>query len=300
MSVNIKADVRQLNQYPSIVIRASGTDNSDYVLVDNFDHSSIPIIDLSRQFVPPGSYTLSYENWGYHNYTNSFDLEMNGEKIINYNPTPINSRILKRYNNWNKLNRISTLSAFISLGGAGLFKVMGDSEYQKYKNATDTDYIAKFRKNSSTYQTIFYSASSICLSSSLSWFITHSFKKSAKKQVIAEMNKQAVLPVNSTTIFQNDRQVTNSPYDDPPIVIGSLTPEYPYSALRAKQQGTVVLEVEVLKNGCVGRIEVKRSLPDGLDEAAIEAVRKLMFQPEQSSGKPIDCLIAIPVEFKIN
>ncbi len=90
------------------------------------------------------------------------------------------------------------------------------------------------------------------------------------------------------------------PYDDPPVVIGSINPVYPEFARRNGVQGTVVLEVEVLKDGSIRNIHVKRSVPGGLDEAAIEAVRKVKFQPGKSSGQPVDVLLIIPVEFKLN
>jgi protein TonB len=57
--------------------------------------------------------------------------------------------------------------------------------------------------------------------------------------------------------------------------------------------------VEVLKDGSIRNIHVKRSVPGGLDEAAIEAVRKVRFQPGKSSGQPVDVLLIIPVEFKL-
>ncbi|MDD3236255.1 MAG: energy transducer TonB, partial [Candidatus Cloacimonetes bacterium] len=105
---------------------------------------------------------------------------------------------------------------------------------------------------------------------------------------------------NTSSTVQDDRPVNFVAYDDPPVVIGTIAPEYPDFAKRAKQQGTVVLEVEVLKDGSVRQITVKRSVPGGLDEAAIAAVRKVKFQPGRSSGQPVDCLVIIPVEFKIN
>jgi TonB family protein len=106
------------------------------------------------------------------------------------------------------------------------------------------------------------------------------------------------------TTNTSSKPVDNAPvnfvaYDDAPVVIGTIAPEYPEFARRAKQQGTVVLEVEVLKDGSVREIRVKRSVPGGLDEAAIAAVRKVKFQPGRSSGQPVDCLVIIPVEFKL-
>jgi len=89
------------------------------------------------------------------------------------------------------------------------------------------------------------------------------------------------------------------PYDDAPVVIGDIKPVYPEFAKRNKIQGTVILEVEVLKDGSIRDIRVRRGLAGGLDEAAIEAVRKVKFQPGKSSGQPVDCMVIIPVEFKI-
>ncbi len=93
------------------------------------------------------------------------------------------------------------------------------------------------------------------------------------------------------------------PWDDRPVPIGRIDPEYPDFARRARIQGTVVLEVDVFKDGTVGNIEVKRSVqpgPGGVDEAAINAVRKVRFQPGKSSGNPVDTRVIIPLEFKIN
>lgn len=102
---------------------------------------------------------------------------------------------------------------------------------------------------------------------------------------------------------QDDRPFDFVPYDDPPVIIGNLSPEYPDFARRARVQGTVTLEVQVYKDGTVGSIKVLRSVqsgPGGLDEAAIAAVRKIRFQPGKSSGNPVDTTVNIPIEFKLN
>ncbi len=93
------------------------------------------------------------------------------------------------------------------------------------------------------------------------------------------------------------------PWDDPPVPIGAIKPIYPDFARRANVQGTVVLEVDVYKDGSVGNIRVLRSVQSGsggLDEAAIQAVRAVRFQPGKSSGNPVDTTVNIPVEFKLN
>jgi len=98
---------------------------------------------------------------------------------------------------------------------------------------------------------------------------------------------------------EDETPVNFVPYDDAPVVIGKIEPVYPEFAKRNKLQGTVILEVEVLKDGSIREIRVRRGIGGGLDEAAIEAVRKVKFQPGKSSGQPVDCMVIIPVEFKI-
>ncbi len=98
----------------------------------------------------------------------------------------------------------------------------------------------------------------------------------------------------------DDTSVNFEPYDDEPMPMTSITPIYPDFALKNKIQGTVILEVEILKDGTVRDIHVRRSVPGGLDQAAIDAVRKVKFQPGRSGGKPIDVLLIVPVEFKLN
>ncbi len=120
----------------------------------------------------------------------------------------------------------------------------------------------------------------------------------AYDRAIAEIGN--ISSTTSASLSQMDETPVNFvPYDEPPVVIGKISPVYPEFAKRNKVQGTVVLEVEVLKDGSVRKIHVKRSVPGGLDEAAVEAVRKIKFQPGRSSGHPVDVLLIIPVEFTL-
>jgi periplasmic protein TonB len=92
-------------------------------------------------------------------------------------------------------------------------------------------------------------------------------------------------------------------YEDPPVVVSKVVPEYTQFAKRANIQGTVWLDVEILVDGHVGAVNVKKTLdssPNGLDEAAVNAVKKWKFQPAKSSGKPVACWAAIPVVFSLS
>lgn len=92
-------------------------------------------------------------------------------------------------------------------------------------------------------------------------------------------------------------------YDEAPVAVRRIQPAYPESARRLGIEGQVMLDVEVLRDGSVGKIEVVRSLQPGrggLDEAAIEAVRRWEFQPAKSSGQPVAVWVRFPVEFRLN
>lgn len=109
-------------------------------------------------------------------------------------------------------------------------------------------------------------------------------------------------PAPPAETFEPRENVQFVPYDDPPVIIGKLSVNYPDSAKRARIQGTVLLEVEVYADGNVGNIKVMRSAqagPGGLDEEAIDAVRRIRFQPGRSSGKPVDTTVIIPIEFRL-
>ncbi|MDP8231707.1 MAG: energy transducer TonB [Candidatus Zophobacter franzmannii] len=89
-------------------------------------------------------------------------------------------------------------------------------------------------------------------------------------------------------------------YEDPPIIVKSVLPEYPDSLKKSSIQGDVWLDVEVLEDGSVGEIEVIESLhagPGGLDESAIAAVKQWKIKPVKSNGKPIAMWVKFPVSF---
>ena len=91
-------------------------------------------------------------------------------------------------------------------------------------------------------------------------------------------------------------------YDEAPILIGQIKPDYPQEALEAKLEGTVRLEVEVLPNGTVGSVRVVDSVqsgPGSLDESAMQAVRKARFTPAKKAGFPVQTKVLLSVNFSL-
>lgn len=84
-----------------------------------------------------------------------------------------------------------------------------------------------------------------------------------------------------------------------PALIYKVEPEYSEEARKAKHQGTVVLYVVVNDKGEPGNIRVVRAIGLGLDEKAIEAVKKWRFKPGLKSGKPVSVAATIEVNFRL-
>jgi periplasmic protein TonB len=76
-------------------------------------------------------------------------------------------------------------------------------------------------------------------------------------------------------------------------------PEYSEEARKAKYQGSVVLDVTVAADGRPRDLRVVRSLGMGLDERALEAVRRWRFDPAMKDGRPVAVRVSIEVAFRL-
>ncbi len=85
----------------------------------------------------------------------------------------------------------------------------------------------------------------------------------------------------------------------PPVLISKAEPEYSDEARKAKQQGTVVLSVEIDESGAVTNVAVVKSLGLGLDERAVEAVQQWRFRPGLKGGRPVAVQTSVEVNFRL-
>ena len=89
-------------------------------------------------------------------------------------------------------------------------------------------------------------------------------------------------------------------YDEPPIPLRQIRPEYPEIAKKAGIEGTVVLQVFVDKKGRVKHTKILKGIPNtGLDEAAIKAVKAVRFKPAKQDGVAVGVWISIPFNFRL-
>jgi protein TonB len=77
-------------------------------------------------------------------------------------------------------------------------------------------------------------------------------------------------------------------------------PVYPREAREKRYEGEVLLRVEVLSNGRVGQIEVKRSSGhEMLDQSAFAAVKQWRFIPAMKGDTAIPFWVNIPIRFRL-
>lgn len=87
----------------------------------------------------------------------------------------------------------------------------------------------------------------------------------------------------------------------PPTLLYNEEPPYTEEARRAKVQGLVVLEAVVRRDGSVGEVKVLKGLGYGLDESAVETVKKTWrFKPGMKDGSPADVIVVIKVFFELH
>jgi protein TonB len=80
-----------------------------------------------------------------------------------------------------------------------------------------------------------------------------------------------------------------------------VKPRYPESARRAGAQGVTVLRVRVLESGKVGEVDVEKSAGfRDLDFAAMEAVKKWLFEPARRGKDPVSVWVMLPVKFELH
>lgn len=86
-----------------------------------------------------------------------------------------------------------------------------------------------------------------------------------------------------------------------PEIIREVKPAYTSEAMRAKVQGTVLLEAVVRTDGSVGDVRIIRQLDTvfGLDNEAVKAARQWQFRPGTRLGQPVPVLITIELTFTL-
>ena len=90
------------------------------------------------------------------------------------------------------------------------------------------------------------------------------------------------------------------PYDLAPRAKSAIKPIYPEIAQEAGIEGVVVVQAFIDERGKVKETLILKGVPNtGLDEAAMEAIRRTKFHPAEQRERPVAVWISIPVNFRL-
>jgi protein TonB len=96
-----------------------------------------------------------------------------------------------------------------------------------------------------------------------------------------------------------DATAVTARYTVPPVLVYKTEPEYSDEARKVKWQGTVIVLIEIDERGEVRRARVAEGAGMGLDERAVEAVRRWRFKPALRDGKPVPAPARVEVSFHL-
>jgi len=81
-----------------------------------------------------------------------------------------------------------------------------------------------------------------------------------------------------------------------PVPVFQQRPQYTQAAMAARIEGNVLLEVIVLADGRTGDVTVVKSLDSGLDQQAVDALKRWTWKPGTRGGEPA----RVPVQISMN
>ncbi len=106
----------------------------------------------------------------------------------------------------------------------------------------------------------------------------------------------SVLPVN---VIKTEELIVAPPHLDA-TGLNNPPPIYPRTALRLRQEGTVILSLLVRADGSVDEMGIKKSSGYArLDKAALKAVKRWRYMPAQRGDEAIDFWYEQPIVFSL-
>jgi bla regulator protein blaR1 len=118
----------------------------------------------------------------------------------------------------------------------------------------------------------------------------------------------AAMPLAAGVLSEQQKDTTSEtkPYRlgpgiTAPVLVKEVHPNYTPEAMKAKIQGSVMLEAVVLATGAVGDVTVTKSLDTvyGLDDQAIKAIKQWKFKPGTKDTKAVPVAVEVEMSFKL-
>ena len=116
---------------------------------------------------------------------------------------------------------------------------------------------------------------------------------------LTKESQENVTIINRSTSYEDAK--TLDEVDVQPRVVRALPPSYPAAAKEQGLNGRVVLRFVVDIDGWACEPEVISAEPEGIfEQAALDAVAEYRFKPAEKDGKPVNCIVRMPVVFQIS
>lgn len=127
-----------------------------------------------------------------------------------------------------------------------------------------------------------------------------SLRVKTKPHFPAQTHSRNVSPASSTALsnLTNPGGAANGRLSSHARYRSNPKPDYPPDALQQREEGLVLLTVDVTADGRASNVTLKRSSGyTSLDQAAIRGVRLWIFDPARVAGLPIASRVDVPVRF---
>lgn len=85
----------------------------------------------------------------------------------------------------------------------------------------------------------------------------------------------------------------------PPVIIAAPQPAYTEAARQGKVEGFVIVEMIIDAVGRVVEAKIRKGMPLGLSESAMETVKGWKFQPATRGGQPVAVFFVVSVAFHL-
>lgn len=115
-------------------------------------------------------------------------------------------------------------------------------------------------------------------------------------------------PRNGETVVSNrapapqpvvSAPVNEQPQLQPPRILHIYLPEYTDKARQERIEGELIVRALFQRDGKIKNIKLEKKLGQGLDERAIDAVRRIGFLPARLDGRAMDARVAVVFDFKL-
>ena len=132
-----------------------------------------------------------------------------------------------------------------------------------------------------------------------------------------ELEPLLLAPIEQLPTISSDQIVYNPPEPPPPpsepagpvYLVGDMTPpvklhapppHYTEVARRARLEGVVIVQAVIDKQGSVASVKLLKGLPLGLDQAAVEAIKRWRFEPARlADGRAAMVYYTLTVKFEL-